>query len=311
MTLDKELRELYVEELVKIAKDNNNIMVLDADLMKAHKTNIFKDAYPERYIDVGVAEANMIGIAAGLANMGKIPFTHTFTPFSTRRVYDQIAISVGLAYLPVKIVGSDPGVTAELNGQTHMSFEDAGIMRNLPKMTIVEPVDIYQLRKLLPQIIEHDGPVYIRLDRKSKNAFFDENVDFKLGKIHEVKDGEDITIITSGICLFEVMKAVEKAENEGISVKVLNMHTLKPVDSETIIKAAKKTNKIITVENHNIINGWGSAVAEVVSENYPVKVIRMGIKDHYGEVGKSDFLMKKYGIDADSIYKKIVEEVKL
>lgn len=305
--MSEELRVLYNKELIKIAENDKRIMVLDADLMKAHRTDIFKERFPERYIDVGVAEANMIGIASGLANMGKIPFVHSFTPFVTRRTYDQLAISVGLANLPVKIVGSDPGVMAELNGQTHMSFEDAGIMRNLPGFLIVEPVDSIQLKKLLPQIIGYNGPSYLRLNRKEKRVFYSENNNFEIGKIFKIKDGKDFTIITSGIMVYEVMKVVEVFEKEGYSVMVLNMHTLKPVDEESIVKAAKVTGKIFVVENHSIINGWGSAVAEVISENYPVFVKRIGIRDHYGFVGKADYLMKKFKIDSESIYKTIRE----
>jgi transketolase len=308
--MNEELRVLYNKELVKLAKNDERIMVLDADLMKTHRTDIFKEHFPDRYIDVGVAEANMVGVAAGLANMGKIPFVHSFTPFATRRTYDQLAISVGLANLPVKVVGSDPGVMAELNGQTHMSFEDAGIMRNLPRFLVVEPVDYRQLKKLLPQIIDYKGPVYLRLNRKETRAFFNENDNFEIGKIFKIKDGKDFTIITSGIMVFEVMKVVEALEKEGYSVMVLNMHTLKPIDEEAIINAAKTTGKIFVVENHSIINGWGSAVAEVVSENYPVFVKRIGIRDHYGFVGKTDYLMKKFKIDSESIYKTIKEALK-
>ncbi|RDI90878.1 transketolase [Thermosipho africanus Ob7] len=305
--MNEELRILYNKELVKLAEKDPRIMVLDADLMKAHRTDIFKEKFPDRYIDVGVAEANMVGIAAGLSNMGKIPFVHSFTPFATRRTYDQLAISVGLANLPVKVVGSDPGVMAELNGQTHMSFEDAGIMRNLPRFIVIEPVDFIQLKKLLPQIIEYQGPSYLRLNRKEKRVFFSENDNFEIGKIFEVKDGKDFTIITSGIMLYEVKKVVDMLESEGYSIRVLNMHTLKPVDEESIVKAAKETGKIFVVENHSIINGWGSAVAEVVSEHYPVFVKRIGIRDHYGFVGKADYLMKKFKIDSQSIYESIKE----
>ena len=303
--MSEELRNIYGKELCKLAESDNRLIVMESDLMGAHGTKVFKEKFPERFIDVGVAEANMVGIAAGLANMGKIPFIHSFTPFATRRVYDQLAVSVGLAKLPVKIVGTDPGVVAELNGQTHMSFEDAGIMRNLPGFIIVEPVDSVQLKKMLPQIIDSDNPTYIRLQRKETENFFNESDDFEIGKIKEIKDGTDVTIITSGIMLKESMNAAKMAEEEGISVKILNMHTLKPVDEIAIIDAAKKTGAVIVAENHSIINGWGSAVAEVLSENYPVPLKRIGIKDHYGEVGPLNFLMEKYGLKDKHIFEEI------
>lgn len=305
--MSQELRQAYGNLLTFIAEKDSRIMVLEADLMGANGTKPFKEKHPSRFIDVGVAEANMTGIAAGLANVGKIPFIHSFTPFATRRVYDQLAISIGLADLPVKVVGTDPGITAELNGQTHMSFEDAGIMRNLPRFIIFEPVDEIQLKKIIPQIIDNNSPTYIRLDRKNTDIIFNENDDFELGKIKKIKNGTDITVIASGIMLKETIKASELAEKEGINVNILNMHTLKPIDAETIIEAAKSTGAIITAENHSIINGWGSAVAEVISENYPVPLKRIGIKDHFGEVGEKDFLMQKYGLTCNDIYKAIKE----
>ncbi len=301
----KEFRQVYTELLCELAEKDERIWVLEADLMKASGTTPFKEKFPDRFIDVGVAEANMIGVAAGIANMGGIPFAHSFTPFATRRAFDQITISVSYSALPVKIGGTDPGVTAELNGGTHMSFEDAGIMRNLANIVIVEPVDVVQFAGLLPQIVEHDsGPVYMRLNRKTKEIFFNGDENFELGKIYKVKDGKDLTIIASGIMLGQAMKASEELEKEGYSIRVLNMHTLKPVDREEIVRAAKETGRILVAENHSVINGWGSAVAEVVVKEYPVPMEFIGIQDHFGEVGTLQFLMEKYHLTAKDIYQK-------
>lgn len=301
MANDKELRQVYAELLVEMAETDDRIVVLEADLMKATGTTPFKEKYPERLIDVGVAEANMIGVAAGLAVAGKIPFAHSFTPFATRRVLDQIAISIAYAKLNAKIGGTDPGVTAELNGGTHMSVEDAGLIRGIPNMMIVEPADAVQLRSLLPQIVAVDNPVYMRLARKSKDQYFKTNTEFQLEQIYEIRPGKDVTLICSGIMIKNVLEAAETLEKEGIGARVLNMHTLKPVDSEAIIKAAKETGAIVTAENHSIINGWGSAVSEVLTDHYPVPLERIGIKDHFGEVGLTDFLLEKYKMTAEDI----------
>lgn len=300
-TSEKELREVYGELLFELAKRDERIVVLNADLARSDGTLKFKELFPDRFIDVGVAEANMVGIAAGLANVGLIPITHTFTPFATRRCFDQIAISVAYADLPVKMMGTDPGVTAELNGGTHMSFEDAGIMRNLPNVVVVEPADAAQLKALFEQIVYHPGPVYVRLYRRRKEKFFEDGMDFKLGEIATLKDGTDVTIVCSGLMVGQAMMATQTLEARGISVRLLNMHTLKPVDVETLVRAAKGTGRIVVAENHSILNGWGSAVAEVVSEHYPVPIKRIGVRDHFGEVGLTDFLLKKYKMTAEDI----------
>ncbi|MEN3041997.1 MAG: transketolase family protein [Fervidobacterium sp.] len=307
---EKELREVYGELLFKYATEDSRIVVLNADLARSDGTLKFKELFPDRFIDVGVAEANMMGIAAGLANVGLIPITHTFTPFSTRRAFDQITISIAYADLPVKMMGTDPGVTAELNGGTHMSFEDAGIMRNLPNITIVEPADAVQFKAMFEQIIYYPKPIYVRMYRRRKEKFFEEGIEFKIGKITTLKDGKDITIICSGLMVGQAMIATQMLEKEGISVKLLNMHTLKPVDEEAIIDAAKQTGRIIVAENHSIINGWGSAVAEVLAENYPVVMKRIGVRDHFGEVGLTDFLLRKYKMTAEDIYKTALDLLK-
>ena len=313
MIKGKELRQVYTELLIERAKTDDRIVVLEADLMKASGTTPFKETYPERFVDVGVAEANMIGTAAGMAVMGKIPFAHSFTPFATRRVFDQMTISVSYAKLSVKIGGTDPGVLAELNGATHMSVEDAGIVRSIPGMTVVEPADNVQLLSLFPQIADMDGPVYMRLARKNKELYFDEGTEFELGKIHEMKDGSDVTLICSGHMIQYAKKAVDILEKEGISVRLLNMHTLKPVDKDPIIKAAKETGAIVTAENHSVINGWGTAVSEVLSQYQPVPLEKIGINDHFGEVGMEDFLIEKYKmtpLDIIEAVKKVLKRKK-
>lgn len=298
---NRQLRDIYVDLLLKYAEKYDNLVIVEADLMKASKTTPFFDKYPNRAINVGVAEANMIGVAAGLANMGKIPFTHTFTPFATRRVFDQVTLSVAYAQLNVKMVGSDPGIMAQLNGGTHMSLEDVGLMRNLPTMTVFEPVDGVQLAAMFPQIIEHNGPVYIRLLRQEFDPIFADDQKFELGKATPIIEGTDVSIFATGIMVKEALDAQKSLAEQGISASVINIHTIKPIDKEAIIKEAKKTKAIVTAENHNIINGLGSAVAEVLVENCPTVMERVGVMDHFGEVGKKDFLMEKFGLKAKNI----------
>jgi transketolase len=298
---NRQLRDIYVDLLMHYAEKYPELVIVEADLMKALKTTSFAEKYPERTVNVGVQEANMIGVAAGLANMGKLPFTHTFTPFATRRVFDQVTLSVAYAGLNVKMCGSDPGIMAQLNGGTHMSLEDVGLMRNLPGMMIVEPVDGVQLAALFPQIIEHKGPVYIRLLRQEFDAIYEDNQTFTLGKATKLISGSDVSIFATGIMVKEALDACNMLKQEGISASVINIHTIKPIDQEAILEEARKTNAIVTAENHNIINGLGSAVAEVLGEHYPVVMERVGVKDHFGEVGKKDFLMEKFGLKAIDI----------
>jgi transketolase len=298
---NRQLRDIYVDLLLKYAEKYEILVIVEADLMKASKTTPFFEKYPNRAINVGVAEANMIGVASGLANMGKIPFTHTFTPFATRRVFDQVTLSVAYAQLNVKMVGSDPGIMAQLNGGTHMSLEDVGLMRNLPTMTVFEPVDGVQLAAMFPQIIEHNGPVYIRLLRQEFDPIFADNQPFELGKATPIIEGNDVTIFATGIMVKEALDAQKILAEKGISASVVNIHTIKPIDKEAIIKEAKKTKAVVTAENHNIINGLGSAVAEVLGEHCPTVMERVGVMDHFGEVGKKDFLMEKFGLKAKNI----------
>lgn len=298
---DRWLRETYVDCLLEYAAKDERIVLLEADLSKAAGTGRFKDAYPERLINVGIAEANMVGVAAGMSAMGKIPFTHTFTAFASRRCLDQVTLSVAYAGLNVKLMGSDPGVTAELNGGTHMSMEDVALMRTIPGMTIYEPVDSAQLKAIFPQIVESKGPVYIRLLRRNAVKVFEEGTEFTLGKGKMMKEGKDVTILATGIMVAEAVKAAELLAAEGIDAEVINIHTIKPLDETMVLESAKKTGAVVTAENHNVIGALGGAVTEFLSENAPTPVVRVGVKDHFGEVGSTDFLMDKYGLRAENI----------
>lgn len=298
---DRWLRETYVDLLMEYAGKDERIAIVEADLARAAGTLRFQETFPERTVDVGVAEANMIGVAAGMSAMGKIPFTHTFTPFATRRVCDQVTLSVAYAGLNVKCVGSDPGVTAELNGGTHMSMEDVAIMRNIPGMIVFEPTDSEQLKKAFPQILEHYGPVYIRLLRRNAVKIFDENCEFRLGKGIVLKEGRDVSIFASGIMTAEALEAAEILKEEGIDAEIINIHTIKPLDEELVIQSARKTGAVITAENGSIINGLGAAVAECLGENCPTIMKRVGVRDHFGEVGFTDYLQEKYGLKAKNI----------
>jgi len=299
------LRETYVDLLIEYAKKDKRVVIVEADLMRAAGTLRFQEAFPDRVVDVGVAEANMIGVAAGMSAMGKIPFTHTFTPFATRRVCDQVTLSVAYAGLNVKMMGSDPGVTAEYNGGTHMSMEDVSIMRNIPGMIIYEPVDSVQLIDIFPQIMEHYGPVYIRLLRKNAVKIHKIGDKFQLGKGVLLKKGKDVTIIAGGIMVEEALKAEELLAGMGISAEVIEIHTVKPLDEEMVIKSAEKTCAVVVAENHSIIGGLGGAVSECLSESCPVPVKRVGVKDHFGEVGLTPFLKEKYGLTKEEIVKAV------
>ncbi len=295
------LRETYIDLLLEYAAKDDRIVILDADLMGASSAKRFLAQYPERAINVGVAEANMVGLAAGLAAMGKIPFTHTFTAFATRRVCDQVTLSVAYAGLNVKLMGSDPGVTAELNGGTHMSMEDVSIMRNIPGMTVYEPVDSAQLKAAFPQILAHEGPVYIRLMRRQAVQVYQEGNPFALGKGAMLREGRDVTILATGIMVAEALLAAVELSEAGIDAEVINIHTIKPLDTEMIIKSASKTGAVVTAENASIIGGLGSAAMECLSENCPVPVRRVGVKDRFGEVGSTEYLKEKYGLTAKAI----------
>lgn len=301
MLEQKEMRAAYCRTLMEIAEKDERIVNVQADLMIGHGMKPFADKYPERTFNVGVAEANMIGVSAGLAATGKIPFAHSFATFSSRRCFDQIAVSVCYAKLKVCIVGSDPGVAAELNGGTHMALEDVGILRTLPGLMIVEPTDATQLKAMLPAIIADERPVYIRLFRKAAESVFKEGYIFRPGKADLLREGTDATIFATGVCVHEALTAAELLAEEGVSVNVLNMHTVKPLDVEAVVRAGRETGAVVTAENHNVIGGLGSAVAEVLSEECPAPLVRVGVKDHFGQVGKQAYLMEAFGITAAKI----------
>ena len=300
-----EMRLAYSDALIERGRADERICVVEADLMGSSSTGRFQKLFPERTIDVGVAEANMIGVAAGLAAMGKIPFTHTFTPFATRRCCDQVTLSVAYARMNVKMVGSDPGICAELNGGTHMSFEDMAIMRNIPGMVVCEPVDSVQLRKLFGQIVDHEGPVYMRLFRKAPWKVFDESAEFTLGKACTLRKGRDATVFATGIMVKEALDAAETLAGEGVDVEVVNIHTLKPLDTQAVLESVARTGCCVTAENAFAINGLGSAVADCVCAARPCPVLRVGVDDRFGEVGKLDYLQSALHLTAADIVEKV------
>ena len=296
-----EMRSVFCDTLMELAGQNRDIMVLDADLMGAMGTKPFAKAFPEQTVDCGIQEANMMGVAAGLSAAGKIPFAHTFAPFATRRACDQIFVSGAYAKLNVKIVGSDPGITAALNGGTHMPFEDMGIMRGIPTMTVLEPVDTVMLQDLMRQIAGVYGMHYMRLVRKTTVRVFRDGATFDIGKAVPLREGTDVTIIASGFCVAEAFKAEAALTEQGVSARVLNIFTWKPIDAQAIIAAAAQTGAVVTAENHNIINGLGSAVCEVLCQNQPAPLEMVGVHDEFGEVGPVDYLADRFGLTAPYI----------
>lgn len=306
-----EMRELFSNEIEKIMNENDNIVILNADLAKPNGFGNLQKKYPEKVINVGIAEQNMACIAAGMSGYGYIPFICTFTPFATRRICDQIAISICYAKQNVKIIGTDPGISAEYNGGTHMSMEDIGVLRSIPNMVIFEPVDNNQLKNLLPQIIDYKGPVYIRMFRKTTPDIFSEDERFNLFKSKIIKSGEDVSIFCSGIMVSEVLEANKELEKLGINAEIINVHTIKPLDEETVINSAKKTKAVVTAENHNIIGGLRSAVAETLSENCPVPLRSIGVRDTFGQVGKMPFLKETYNMTSEDIVNAVLSVLKM
>lgn len=305
-----EMRQLFAQELERFMYENQNIVLLNADLAKPNGFGKFSEKFPERSINVGIAEQNMASIAAGMSSYGFIPFICTFTPFATRRICDQIAISICYAKQNVKIIGSDPGISAEYNGGTHMSFEDIGVLRSIPNMVIFEPVDNAHLKNLLPQIIDYKGPVYIRMFRKETPDIFNENEKFNLFNAKTVKEGSDVSIFCSGIMVDETLKANKILEEKGINAEIINIHTIKPIDEESIIASVHKTGAAVTVENHNIIGGLRSAVAEVISENCPAPLRSIGIRDSFGQVGKMPYLKEVYNMSVENIVQAVLSVLK-
>ena len=299
-------RESYGNALVAVGEKYDNIVVLDADLAGATKTSTFKKAFPDRHIDCGIAEGNMVGVAAGLATAGKIPFASTFAMFAAGRAFEQIRNSVGYPKLNVKIGATHAGISVGEDGATHQCNEDIALMRTIPGMVVISPADDIEAKAAVAAAVEHVGPVYLRFGRLAVPVIND-NPDYKfeIGKAITLREGTDVTIIATGLTVSESLDAAEKLAADGISAEVINMHTIKPIDEDAIIAAAAKTGKIVTVEEHSIIGGLGSAVCDVVAEKAPAKVLKVGIMDTYGESGPAKELVAKYGLDAESIYNKV------
>lgn len=306
---DKELRKEFCDTLLAMAEEDNKVVVLDADLMNAAGTKPFRAAYPERTFDCGVQEANMIGVAAGLSSRGFVPFTHTFGPFAARRACDQIFMSCAYAKQNVKVVGSDPGITAALNGGTHMPFEDVGIMSTIPEMTVVEPCDAVAVGKVTRLAKETYGTWYIRLHRKPAPVIYEAETEFTVGKANLLREGTDVTIIAMGYMVAEALKAAETLAAEGISARVLDMWCMKPLDEEAVLAAAKETGAIVTAENHNIRNGLGSAVASTLALNRPTVLEMVGVNDEFGEVGQVSYLAERFKLTAGEIVAKAKKAV--
>ncbi len=299
------VRQSYGEKLAELGEINKNIVVLDADLSKSTKTDIFAKKYPERFFDMGISEQDMLATAAGFATYGKIPFVSTFAVFAAGRAYDQIRNSICYPNLNVKICATHCGITVGEDGATHQMLEDISLMRTLPNMKVMSTSDDTQTRWAVEEISKMEGPVYLRLSRLESDVIYDKNTKFQFGKGIQIGEGTDATVIATGITVKEAIKAKEELEKQGINIRVIDIHTIKPIDEEIIIKASKETKKIITIEDHNIIGGLGSAVCEVLSENAPCKVIRMGIKDTFGKSGKAEELMKYFHITKDDIITEI------
>lgn len=303
-------RDAYGKALVKLGDLREDIVVLDADLSKSTKTSEFAKTFPTRFFNMGIAEQNLIGAACGMATAGKIPFASTFAMFATGRGFEIIRNSVCYPNLNVKICATHAGISVGEDGASHQSVEDIAIMRAVPNMTVLVPCDAVETEKMIFEIVNHKGPVYVRLGRSAVPQVFGEDYDFELGKGVILREGADATIIACGIMVNEAINASKLLKEEGISVRVVNMSTIKPIDEELIIESAKKTGAIVTVEEHNIIGGLGSAVSEVVSENYPVLVKKIGINDVFGQSGKPKQLMEEYGLTVENIINKVKEAIK-
>ena len=302
-------RDAYGKALVKLGQINEQVVVLDADLSKSTKTNDFYKAYPERFFNMGIAEQNLIGAACGLATAGKIPFASSFAMFATGRAFEIIRNSVAYPKLNVKVCATHAGITVGEDGASHESIEDIAIMRTVPNMTVLVPADGVEAEQMILEAARVYGPMYVRLGRSAVPTIFDENYKFEIGKGVVVREGNDATIIACGIMVYEAIKASEELALEGINARVINMSTIKPIDKELIINAARETKAIVTAEEHSIIGGLGSAVSEVVSEEYPVVVKKVGVNDSFGESGTPAELLKKYGLTSDDIVKAVKEAI--
>lgn len=299
-----EMRKAFAETLDAAMTEDERVVSLDADLGSANGTLGLHTTHPRRAFNVGAAEANMASIAAGMAAYGLRPVINTFAVFASRRIFDQVAISICYAGLPVLVVGTDPGVTAELNGGTHMAFEDIALMRSLPGMLVCEPSDVSELRLMVPALLRHNGPAYMRMYRKAAEPVNPEPYSFTLGKAQVLRIGADVTLVASGIMVHQALQAAERLAENGIGAEVINMHTLKPLDEETLLASVRKTGVVVTCENHNVIGGLGAAVSQAVTGAFPVRVYNIGIQDQKGEVGRLPWLMERFGLTAEHIAEK-------
>lgn len=305
--IKKATRDSYGAALVELAEVFPDLVVLDADLAAATKTGGFKKAYPDRFFDCGIAEGNMIGIAAGLAAAGKKVFASSFAMFAAGRAFEQVRNSIGYPHLNVKIGATHAGISVGEDGATHQCNEDIALMRTIPGMTIINPADDTEARKAVRAALEMEGPVYLRFGRLAVPVLFDDSYDFQIGKGVQMVDGQDVTIIATGLLVAEALTAAELLKNEGISARVINMATIKPIDRDIIVSAARETGAIVTAEEHNIIGGLGGAVAEVVCETVPVPVVRLGVNDTFGKSGPAVELLKLFGLTAENIVVKAKE----
>ncbi len=305
--LKKSIRGAFGEELKELGAVNQRIVALDADLCGSTQTSLFAKVYPERFFDVGIAEQDLITTALGLSLEGFIPFAATFAVFATGRAYDQIRNSVCYQKSNVKIIGAHGGITVGEDGASHQALEDISLMRGLPNMVVIAPSDYEQTRQAVRFAAEYKGPVYIRLSRMNVPVIYDENYKFDLNKAVVLEEGSDVTLVASGDILSEVIKAGEILREKGVKAEIINVPVIKPLDCGTILKSAAKTKFVVTVENHSINGGLGSAVCEVLSENNPQKVVRIGVNDCFGQSGTPDELLKYYGLDAKSIANKVIE----
>lgn len=294
-------REAYGKTLVKLGATHPDLVVMDGDLSKSTKTVEFEKVYPERFFNMGIAEQNLYGTATGIALSGKTVCASTFAMFATGRAFEIIRNSIGYTGANVKVCATHAGITVGEDGASHQTFEDIALMRTIPGMTVVNPSDAVSTEKLLEQVVDFEGPAYVRLGRAAVPVFYSEEDEIVLGKGKQIKDGKDVTIIATGIMVNQAMIAAERLELEGVIARVIDMHTIKPLDEEIIIKAAKETGKIVTAEEHSVIGGLGSAVAEVLAKNCPVRMEMVGQMDTFGESGKPDELLEKYGMTADDI----------
>ena len=300
-------RESFGRALEELGMENKKVVVLDADLYNSTKTEYFKEKYPNRFVNVGIAEADMIGTAAGLATCGKIPYASTFAAFATGRVYDQIRVSISYPKLNVKICATHAGITVGEDGATHQMMEDINLMRGLPNMVVMSTSDDMETRWAVKEIAKYNGPVYLRLSRYRVPRIYDEKTKFEIGKGIQIGNGTDATIFATGVTVSEAIEAQKILKEKGVDVRVVDIHTIKPIDKELIIKCAKETKNLVSVEDHSVIGGLGTAISEVLTDNYPQKLVRMGIDDTFGRSGRAEDLMKYYGIDKNAIVEELID----